>query len=91
MEFMIWCAKKLSSKVSKVLDYVGANTLPIYLFHPMFTLSSKLFFCSLITNGNIICFSILTIAIATIGSLMIGHALDKTGVSVLLFKKKMMR
>ncbi len=91
MEFMIWSAKRLPSKVSRVLDYVGANTLPIYLFHPMFTLSSKLFFCSLITNGNIICFSILTIAIATIGSLMIGQALDKTGVSVLLFKKKMMR
>lgn len=91
MEFMIWCAKRLPSKVSRVLDYVGANTLPIYLFHPMSTLSSKLFFGSLITNDNIICFSILTIAIATIGSLMIGHALDKTGVSVLLFKKKMMR
>lgn len=91
MEFMIWAAKRLPSKASKILNYVGSNTLPIYLFHPIFTLSSKLFLGSLITSGNIVCFSILTITIATIGSLMIGHALDETGVSVLLFKKKMMR
>lgn len=91
MEFMIWCAKRLPSKVSKVLNYIGANTLPIYLFHPMFTLSSKLFFGSLITGGNIVCFSILTITMATIGSLMIGHTLDETGVSMLLFRKKIMR
>lgn len=91
LEFMIWSAKRLPLKASKVLNYVGANTLPIYLFHSLFTLSSKIFLGSLITSGNIVCFSILTITIATTGSLMIGHALDETGVSVLLFKKKMMR
>ncbi|MDO4958181.1 MAG: acyltransferase family protein [Prevotellaceae bacterium] len=91
IEFMIWCAKRLPSKVSKVLNYIGANTLPIYLFHPMFTLSSKLFFGSLITSGKIVCFSFLTIIIASIGSLMIGHTLDESGVSMLLFRKKIMR
>lgn len=91
MEFMIWCTKRLPSKASKILNYVGSNTLPIYLFHPMFTLSSKLFFGSLITSGKIICFTILTITVATIGSLLIGHAMDSTGLSILLFKRKMMR
>lgn len=91
MEFIIWCSKRLPSKVSKILNYVGANTLPIYLFHPMFTLSSKRLLGGLITSGNIISFSILTIIIASTGSLIIGYALDETGVSMLLFKKKMMR
>lgn len=91
MEFIIWCSKRLPSKVSKIFNYVGANTLPIYLFHPMFTLLSKRLLGGLITSGNIISFSILTIIIASTGSLIIGYALDETGVSMLLFKKKMMR
>lgn len=91
MEFLIWCTKRLPAKACKVLNYVGANTLPIYLFHPIFTLTSKLLLDGMITNGNIVCFSILTITVATIGSLLIGHALDTTGLSMLLFKKKMMR
>ena len=91
MEFMIWCATRLPSKASKVFNYVGANTLPIYLFHPMFTLSSKLLLSGLITSGNIICFCILTMTVATIGSLLIGRTLDSAGLSMLLFKKKLMR
>lgn len=91
MEFMIWAAKRLPSKASKILNYIGANTLPIYLFHSLFTLSSKVFLGSLITSGKIICFTILTITVATIGSLLIGHAMDSIGLSILLFKRKMMR
>lgn len=91
MEFMIWSAKRLPSKASQILNYIGANTLPIYLFHSLFTLSSKIFLGSLITSGKIICFTILTITVATIGSLLIGHAMDSTGLSILLFKRKMMR
>ncbi len=91
MESLIWCTKRLPAKVCKALNYIGANTLPIYLFHPMFTLSSKLLLGRLITSGNIVCFSILTITVATAGSLLIGFALDVTEVSLLLFKKKMMR
>lgn len=88
---VIWCAKRIPSKACKVLSFIGANTLPIYLFHPMFTLSSKLILGGMVANGSIVSFCILTITIATIGSLIIGHTLDKTEVSMLLFKKNIMR
>lgn len=91
MKSVVWYAKRLHTKANRILNFIGANTLPIYLFHPMFTLPSKLLFSKMIANDNILCFSILTITIATIGSLMIGRALDLTGVSMLLFKKKMIR
>lgn len=91
IESLAWCVSWLPLKVIKVLNYVGANTLPIYLFHPIFTLSSKLLMDDIVKHGNILCFSILAITIATTGSLMLGHALDYVGLSMLLFKKKMIR
>lgn len=91
IEFMIWLSKRLPAKASKALNYVGANTLPIYLFHPIFTLSSKMLLGGMIANGYIICFSILTITAATAGSLLIGHAMDATRLSMLFFRKNMMR
>lgn len=91
IESLIWWTRRLPAKVTKVLNYVGANTLPIYLFHPVFTLASKLLLGNMINNGNLFCFCILTIAVAAIGSIIIGHTLDITGISMLLFKKRIMR
>lgn len=91
IESLVWLTKRLPVKVLNVLEYIGANTLPIYLFHPMFTLSSKLLLNGLITSGNVLYFCVLTVITATIFSLLIGHALDSVGLSMLLFRKPLMR
>lgn len=88
---LTWCAKWIPTKVCRTICFVGANTLPIYLFHPMFTLMSKFILKGLISQGNLLCFCFLTITSAAIGTLIIGYVLDVTGVSMLLFKKRMIR
>lgn len=91
IQFAVWCAKRLPAKTCRMASFIGANTLPIYLFHPLFTLTSKQLLSGLITSGNIFLFCILTISAATTGSLLIGYIMDMTGVSTFIFQKKMMR
>lgn len=88
---LVWCSLRISPKVCRIMDYIGCNTLPIYLFHPLFTLLSKHLLRGLIENGYILIFSLVVIASATIGSLAIGYGMDKTGTSRLLFRKNMLR
>lgn len=88
---LIWCSQRIPHKARHIIGYIGGNTLPIYLFHPLFTLLSKRLLHSLIENGHIIAYCIVVIVLATIGSLTIGYMIDKTGISRLLFRKKMLR
>lgn len=88
---LVWCSQRIPHKARHIIGYIGGNTLPIYLFHPLFTLLSKRLLHSLIENGHIIAYCIVVIVLATIGSLTIGSLIDKTGISKLLFRKKMLR
>ncbi len=88
---LVWYSQRIPLKARRIIGYIGGNTLPIYLFHPLFTLLSKHLLRSLIENGHIITYCIIVIALATIGSLMIGYALDKAGISRLLFRRNMLR
>lgn len=88
---LVWCSQRIPHKARHIIGYIGGNTLPIYLFHPLFTLLSKRLLHSLIENGHIIAYCIVVIVLATIGSLTIGYMIDKTGISKLLFRKKMLR
>ena len=38
VEATIWYTNRLGHGISHVIGYIGANTLPIYLFHPISTL-----------------------------------------------------
>lgn len=89
--FLLWCSRRIPFKANRIMDYIGGNTLPIFLFHPLFTLLSKRMLHSLIEHGYIISYSLIVIIIATIGSLAIGYGLDKTGISSFIFKKNLLR
>lgn len=91
IESLVWCSRKMPLSVCRYADLIGANTLPIYLFHPIFTMLSKKLLQDMIDNGNIFCFCLLTIISATAGSMLIGYAMDKVGVSKFLFGRNMMR
>lgn len=89
--FLLWCSRRIPIIARRIIGYIGGNTLPIYLFHPLFTLLSKRMLHGLIEHGYIISYSLIVIIIATIGSLAIGYVMDKTRTSRLLFRKKMLR
>lgn len=91
IESLVWCAQRIPPRVCRVISFVGANTLPIFLFHPVFTLVLKHLLRGVIDRGYLSSFIILTVVVAAIGSLLVGYALDVLGLSVLLFRRRMLR
>ena len=78
-------------KTEDTLLYIGRNTLPIYLFHPIFTMAAK-FYHPLFNWDRIeICFALVTIFIAIAGSIGIAKIMEKTHLAYLFGKGKMLR
>lgn len=91
IESIVFCTERMPIKICRIMDYIGGNTLPIYLFHPLFTLLSKHLLRDLIEKGYIISYSMIVIASATVGSILIGYVMDIAGISRLILHKNMLR
>lgn len=105
--FSCWCCisslmwihsliKRLQDNVSvrkteDTLLYMGRNTLPIYLFHPIFTMAAKFYHPLFNWDRNEICFALVTIFIAIAGSIGIAKMMEKTHLAYLFGKGKMLR
>lgn len=103
--FSCWCCisslmwihsliKRLQDNVSvrkteDTLLYMGRNTLPIYLFHPIFTMAAKFYHPLFSWDRSEIIFALVTIAIA--GSIGIAKMMEKTRLAYLFGKGKMLR
>lgn len=74
--------------VRGVLQFLGRNTMPLYLFSPIFTILCKLVAPLLAFDSTGILFLLLALTICTTGSLLIALIMDKTGMSRLMFGKK---
>ena len=74
--------------VKGVLQFFGRNTMPLYLFSPIFTILCKLVTPLLAFDSTGILFLLLALTICTTGSLLIALIMDKTGMSRLMFGKK---
>lgn len=74
--------------VRSVLQFLGRNTMPVYLFSPIFTILCKPLALVLAFDPTGILFLLLALAICTTGSLLIALIMDKTGMSRLMFGKK---
>ena len=74
--------------VRGVLQFFGRNTMPLYLFSPIFTFLCKLVAPLLAFDSTGILFLLLALTICTTGSLLIALIMDKTGMSRLMFGKK---
>ena len=87
-----WTTEKLTEKTKEILAFIGANTLPIYLLHPIFTMLSKKLFSSLLIKDETTClFSLITLALSVAGSLTLIALSDKLHLTFLLGQKKMLR
>lgn len=105
--FSCWCCisslmwihsliKRLQDNVSvrkteDTLLYTGRNTLPIYLFHPIFTMAAKFYHPLFNWDRSEICFALVTIFIAIAGSIGIAKMMEKTHLAYLFGKGKMLR
>ena len=105
--FSCWCCisslmwihsliKRLQDNVSvrkteDTLLYIGRNTLPIYLFHPIFTMAAKFYHPLFSWDRSEIIFALVTIFIAIAGSIGIAKMMEKTHLAYLFGKGKMLR
>lgn len=105
--FSCWCCisslmwihsliKRLQDNVSvrkteDTLLYMGRNTLPIYLFHPIFTMAAKFYHPLFSWDRSEIIFALATIFIAIAGSIGIAKMMEKTHLAYLFGKGKMLR
>ena len=78
-------------KTEATLLYMGRNTLPIYLFHPIFTMAAKFYHPLFSWDRSEICFALVTIFIAIAGSIGIAKMMEKTHLAYLFGKGKMLR
>ena len=78
-------------KTEDTLLYIGRNTLPIYLFHPIFTMAAKFYHPLFSWDRSEIIFALVTIFIAIAGSIGIAKMMEKTHLAYLFGKGKMLR
>ena len=78
-------------KTEDTLLYIGRNTLPIYLLHPIFTMAAKFYHPLFSWDRSEICFALVTIFIAIAGSIGIAKIMEKTHLAYLFGKGKMLR
>lgn len=78
-------------KTEATLLYIGRNTLPIYLFHPIFTMVAKFYHPLFSWDRSEIIFALVTIFIAIAGSIGIAKMMEKTHLAYLFGKGKMLR
>lgn len=83
--------KSCIRKTEDTLLYIGRNTLPIYLFHPIFTMAAKFYHPLFGWDRSEIIFAIVTIFIAIAGSIGIAKMMEKTHLAYLFGKGKMLR
>lgn len=80
-----------NKKILQAIGFVGRNTLPIYLFHPIFTMGAKYalpFFSFDKSGGGHIIF---TITISIVGSIAIAAFLDKYRLSYIFARRRFLR
>ena len=96
LSFLSFVPKLIQSinnkKVLGIIGYIGRNTLPIYLFHPIFTMGGKLalpLFNFDNSGGGV--HTVFTIAVSIIGSIAIAAILDRCHLSYIFARKRFLR
>ena len=91
ISFLVWCHDVFPSRIRDLMNYLGHNTLPIYIFHPIFTMLSKFYLPFFAFDSTGILHAAATIVLSFLGSSLIAKALDKTGISRIFGTKALIR
>lgn len=71
----------LPAAIRKTIEYIGQNTLPVFLFSPIFTFMCKVFVPFFRFDSSGILFLVISLVLCVSGSLIIGMIIDTTGMS----------
>ena len=91
ISFLAWCHYFFPLRIMNLMNYLGHNTLPIYIFHPIFTMLSKFYLPFFAFDSTGILHAAATIVLSFLGSILIAKALDKTGISRIFGTKALIR
>jgi len=92
ISFLLWTHSKYAGRKSAdILHYIGANTLPVYLFHPIFTMAAKYCHGIFAFDSTEILFAIFTILLSLSGSLAIAWMLDRSRLSYVFGCRRILR
>ncbi|MDE6000375.1 MAG: acyltransferase, partial [Bacteroidaceae bacterium] len=80
--------KHLRGEIREILLFIGRNTLPIFLFSPIFTLLSKHLLPLVSFDSSGILFIFVSLPVCLLGSFAIGWVIDSIHLSPLFFGKK---
>ena len=89
--FVSWGWGRLGGRAASIVGFVGRNTLPVYLFHPVFTMIAKLALPLFAFDPTGLVHTAFTVALAVSGSLAVGWALDVSGGCRLFARKSVLR
>lgn len=81
----------LGNKMKAVAHYVGRNTFPIYIFHPIFTMLAKFTLPAFAFEPTGLLHAAVSVAMGVIGSIYLARALDYTHMSYLFGRSKLIR
>ena len=82
---------KARTKAEDILLYIGRNTLPVYLFHPIFTMAAKFYHPLFAWDKTEISFALSTVILAIVGSIAIAKIMEATKIAYIFGKSKMLR
>lgn len=91
LSFSSYFTSFLKGWAKVTIEYIGRNTFPIYIFHPIFTMLSKFILPIFRFDSTGVLHSVLTILISIIGSLYIARILDWSHLSFFFGRKKILR
>lgn len=86
-----WVYGRLGSRLKAWSDWLGMNTLPVYLFHPIFTMAGKYSLGFFGWDSSGLVFTLFTLLLSVAGSLSIAFLLDATRLSSLFGRRKILR
>ena len=81
----------LDYKAQAAAHYIGRNTFPIYIFHPIFTMLAKFILPVFAFEPTGLLHAAVSVAMGVIGSIYLARALDYTRMSYLFGRNKLIR
>lgn len=84
-------ANMLPRRTYATLGYLGRNTLPVYLFHPIFTMTGKLMLPFFAFDPSGLLATLFILASGTLGSLAIAWTMDRLRLSWLFARPALLR
>ena len=87
ISFCLWTYRILPHAVLRPLLFIGRNTLPLFLFSPMFTIVCKGFLPYVLFDPSGSVYLALSLPLCVVCSLVVAHLLELTRLAPLMFGK----